>query len=162
MGVVTAVGEERISQIVSTHDLNQRLRSVHLVDDVLAAAIVAERADGVGWDLIGEALGVDPDRAREQWAPTVTRWDADLARAAGPAQPTRTTICPTSSPARPRCAPASWRRGDGGRRHGQRAGDGVRSATGGWIGVATVLIATTNDGTFKADDCQWPARALWG
>lgn len=56
-----------------------------LVDDVLAAAIVAERADGVGWDQIGDALGVDPDRARERWAATVARWDADLARAAGPA-----------------------------------------------------------------------------
>jgi hypothetical protein len=56
-----------------------------LVDDVLAAAVVAERADGVGWDQIGEALGVDPERARERWAATVARWDADLARAAGPA-----------------------------------------------------------------------------
>jgi hypothetical protein len=56
-----------------------------LVDDVLAAAVVAERADGVGWDQIGEALGVDPDRARERWAATVASWDADLARATGPA-----------------------------------------------------------------------------
>ncbi|MDN5920467.1 MAG: ARC6/PARC6 family protein [Pseudonocardia sp.] len=56
-----------------------------LVDDVLAAAIVAERADGVGWDEIADALGIDPDRAREQWATTVARWDTDLARATGPA-----------------------------------------------------------------------------
>lgn len=33
---------------------------------------------------IGGALGVDPDRACERWA-AVARWDADLARAAGPA-----------------------------------------------------------------------------
>jgi hypothetical protein len=56
-----------------------------LIDDVLAAAIVAERADGVGWEEIGSALGVDPDLAREQWTLTVDRWDADLAHAAGPA-----------------------------------------------------------------------------
>ncbi|QJY51153.1 hypothetical protein [Pseudonocardia broussonetiae] len=117
---------------MSTHDLNQRLRSVHLVDDVLAAAIVAERANGVGWDLIGEALGVDPDRAREQWAPTVTRWDADLARAAGPAQPTRTTICPTSSPA-----------------HGARPQAGGAGTAGGDMGsgLVTVSAAQPADGS---------------
>ena len=56
-----------------------------LVDDVLAAAIVAERAHGVGWEDIGDALGLDPDQARDRWAATVDRWDTDLARAAGPA-----------------------------------------------------------------------------
>lgn len=56
-----------------------------LVEDVLAAAIVAERADGVGWQDIGDALGVDPDQARDRWAAMVDRWDTDLARAAGPA-----------------------------------------------------------------------------
>ncbi len=56
-----------------------------LVDDVLAAAIIAERADGVGWQDIGEALGLDPDQARARWGATVDRWDTDLARAAGPA-----------------------------------------------------------------------------
>lgn len=36
----------------------------------------------------------------------------------------------------------------------------VRSATGGWIGVVTILIATTSDGTFKANDQLVPAEAL--
>lgn len=36
----------------------------------------------------------------------------------------------------------------------------LRSTTGGWIGVVTILIATTSDGTFKADDQLVPAEAL--
>ena len=36
----------------------------------------------------------------------------------------------------------------------------LRSHTGEWIGVVTVLIATTNDGTFKAQDQLVPAQAL--
>lgn len=36
----------------------------------------------------------------------------------------------------------------------------LRSSTGGWIGVVTILIATTNNGTFKADDQLVPAEAL--
>lgn len=36
----------------------------------------------------------------------------------------------------------------------------LRSATGQWIGVVTILIATTSDGTFKAQDQLVPAEAL--
>jgi hypothetical protein len=36
----------------------------------------------------------------------------------------------------------------------------LRSATGQWIGVVTILIATTNDGTFKAQDQLVPPEAL--
>lgn len=36
----------------------------------------------------------------------------------------------------------------------------LRSATGQWIGVVTILIPTTNDGTFKAQDQLVPAEAL--
>lgn len=36
----------------------------------------------------------------------------------------------------------------------------VRSTTSGWIGVVTILIATTDGGTFKAQDQLVPAQAL--
>jgi hypothetical protein len=36
----------------------------------------------------------------------------------------------------------------------------VRSSTGQWIGVVTVLIATTTGGTYKASDQLVPAEAL--
>lgn len=36
----------------------------------------------------------------------------------------------------------------------------LRSSTGQWIGVVTVLIATTTEGTFKAEDQLVPAEAL--
>lgn len=60
------------------------LRLAELAAEVLAAAVVAERADGVGWDEIGEALGVEPDQARTRWTATIQRWDSDLARSSGP------------------------------------------------------------------------------
>lgn len=36
----------------------------------------------------------------------------------------------------------------------------LRSATGEWIGVVTILIPTTEGGTFKAQDQLVPAQAL--
>lgn len=36
----------------------------------------------------------------------------------------------------------------------------LRSATGEWVGVVTILIATTTGGTFKAQDQLVPAQAL--
>jgi hypothetical protein len=35
----------------------------------------------------------------------------------------------------------------------------LRSSTGQWIGVVTILIGTTNDRTFKAQDQLVPAQA---
>lgn len=63
--------------------------AAHLIEHaqrVLAAAVIAERADGVGWPEIAEGLGVDPDTARQRWTPTVQRWQADLTRASAPGQ----------------------------------------------------------------------------
>lgn len=62
------------------------VRLGELAAQVLAAAVVAERADDTGWDSIGASLGVDAGTAQARWDSVVQTWNADLAQATGPGQ----------------------------------------------------------------------------
>jgi hypothetical protein len=60
------------------------VRLVEHARQVLAAAVVAERADGTSWEEIADVLDTTPASAQTRWQPIVSEWDAQVELAAVP------------------------------------------------------------------------------
>lgn len=62
--------------------LSDALQLRALAEQVITAAVVAEREDGTDWAEIADTLGVAPGFAEERWTAVVEGWKGDIEQAA--------------------------------------------------------------------------------